>query len=101
MCIDNPKGTLRNRNEAGVKVKKSGINVITLFLPFAILTYGQNHTICCHRLDGMIAGEKGEVDWLNDYMQPGEDYGTAAFFDSADLAIMGSKTYEQTLAFNY
>lgn len=41
-------------------------------------------------LDGLIAGPEGEIDWLfHD-----QDYGYAAFYDSIDCCIMGSKTYQ-------
>jgi dihydrofolate reductase len=52
-------------------------------------------------LDGFIADEHGGVDWLNDFPNPGEDYGMNEFFSQCGTAIMGSKTYEQTLSFNY
>jgi dihydrofolate reductase len=52
-------------------------------------------------IDGFIADEQGEVDWLNDFMKPEEDYGMNAFFKTVGTAVMGSKTYEQTLSFNY
>jgi dihydrofolate reductase len=52
-------------------------------------------------LDGFIADEKDSVDWLNDFLRPEEDYGMNAFFKQCDTAIMGSRTYEQTLSFNY
>lgn len=52
-------------------------------------------------LDGFIADESGGVDWLNDFPTPGEDYGMNAFFEQCGTAVMGSKTYEQTLSFNY
>lgn len=46
-------------------------------------------------LDGYIAGEHGEIDWLFS----DEDYGYSDFFASIDALIMGRKTYEQSLAF--
>jgi len=52
-------------------------------------------------LDGFIAEENGSVDWLNDFLQPAEDYGMKLFFEQCGTAIMGAKTYEQTLSFNY
>jgi len=51
-------------------------------------------------LDGFIADEHGGVDWLNDFLKPGDDYGMNAFFKQCGTAIMGSKTYEQALSFN-
>ena len=52
-------------------------------------------------LDGFIAEENGGVDWLNDFMKPEEDYGMNSFFEQCGTAIMGAKTYEQTLSFHY
>ncbi|PWT75931.1 MAG: dihydrofolate reductase [Bacteroidetes bacterium] len=52
-------------------------------------------------LDGFMADEAGGVDWLNDFLRPDEDYGMKDFFTQCGTAIMGSKTYEQTLSFNY
>jgi dihydrofolate reductase len=52
-------------------------------------------------LDGMIADRNGMADWLNDYLRPDEDYGLGAFFKTSGSAIMGSKTYEQSLSHNY
>lgn len=52
-------------------------------------------------LDGFIAEENGSVDWLNDFLKPEEDYGMNAFFKQCGTAIMGAKTYEQTLSFHY
>jgi dihydrofolate reductase len=51
-------------------------------------------------LDGLIADEQGGVDWLNDFQNPGNDYGMNDFFKQCGTAIMGSKTYEQALSFN-
>ncbi|PWT94987.1 MAG: dihydrofolate reductase [Bacteroidetes bacterium] len=52
-------------------------------------------------IDGFIADEQGGVSWLDDYMKDGEDYGMGAFFKSVDKCIMGSKSYEFMLSFNY
>jgi dihydrofolate reductase len=46
-------------------------------------------------LDGYIAGQDGEIDWLfHDH-----DYGYAAFYAGIDTVIMGRKTYELSLSF--
>ena len=42
-------------------------------------------------LDGFISRHDGGVDWL--FMD--QDYGTADFFASVDVAIMGRKTYDK------
>jgi len=52
-------------------------------------------------LDGFISDPVGGVDWLNDFMKPGEDYGMKSFYKQCGTAVMGAKTYEQTLSFNY
>jgi dihydrofolate reductase len=52
-------------------------------------------------LDGFMADERGGVDWLSDFNRPDEDYGMKEFFQQCGTAIMGAKTYEQTLSFNY
>ena len=49
-------------------------------------------------VDGFIADENGGVDWLNDFQA--EDYGMMEFFEQCGTVIMGSRTYEQALAFN-
>ncbi|SCA58687.1 Uncharacterized protein YwjB [Chlamydiales bacterium SCGC AB-751-O23] len=54
-------------------------------------------------LDGFIARENGELDWLpgadGELDQSGEDCGYKLFFDSIDTVLMGRKTYEQILSF--
>ncbi|BAZ50766.1 bifunctional deaminase-reductase-like protein [Nostoc sp. NIES-4103] len=46
-------------------------------------------------IDGYIARESGEVDWLF----TDQDYGYTEFFAQIDTVIMGSKTYLQVLSF--
>ncbi len=50
-------------------------------------------------LDGKIAGPDGNIDWLNDFNSPDQDYGYAEFLDSVDITIMGNSTYRQILNF--
>jgi dihydrofolate reductase len=50
-------------------------------------------------LDGFIADEKGEVDWLKIVDRPREDYGYQAFMESVDTVILGRKTYDKVLSF--
>lgn len=52
-------------------------------------------------LDGFIAREDGDVDWLTsgDGMSDGEDYGYREFFDSVDVLVMGRNTYELVRTF--
>ena len=51
-------------------------------------------------LDGFIARENGDLDWLP---QPGdvegEDYGYHAFMDSVDALVMGRTTFEKVRSF--
>ena len=46
-------------------------------------------------LDGFIAAEDGNVDWL---LQD-EDYDFDAFLHKVDILLMGHKTYSQVLSF--
>jgi dihydrofolate reductase len=49
-------------------------------------------------LDGYIASEDGGVDWLHASMVKGESYGLTEFFNSIDGVLLGSRTYEKSLA---
>jgi len=46
-------------------------------------------------LDGYIARENGDIDWL----YTDQDYGYKDFLDSVDTILMGGKTYRQVLGF--
>lgn len=54
-------------------------------------------------LDGFIARENGELDWLpgsdGTSDQSGEDFGYHEFMDSVDVLIMGRNTFETVLSF--
>ena len=53
-------------------------------------------------LDGFIARENGELDWLetaNATIPHGEDCGYLDFMESIDTLVMGRNTYEQVLSF--
>jgi dihydrofolate reductase len=53
-------------------------------------------------LDGFIARENGELDWLdtaNATVPEGEDCGFVDFMDNIDVLVMGRKTYEKVLSF--
>lgn len=57
---------------------------------------------CGTSLDGFIAREDGDIEWLNEAnatVPEGEDCGYAAFMSSVDVLVMGRKTYEQVLSF--
>ena len=52
-------------------------------------------------LDGFIARENGDLDWLpgSDGTTESEDFGYNKFFESVDVMIMGRKTFEKVLSF--
>jgi dihydrofolate reductase len=51
-------------------------------------------------LDGFIARENGDVDWLSggDNDGYGEDYGFHDFMNSVDTLVMGRKTFEMVVS---
>lgn len=54
-------------------------------------------------LDGFIARENGDIDWLDDAnkkVTPNEDFGFNSFIESVDLIVMGRKTFEQVMIFD-
>ena len=54
-------------------------------------------------LDGFIARENGDLDWLpgsdGDGDTVGEDYGYHQFMESVDVLVMGRHTYEMVIGF--
>jgi len=48
-------------------------------------------------LDGFIAKHDGDISFLSQVEQEGEDYGYSAFMESVDTVILGRKTYEKIL----
>jgi len=53
-------------------------------------------------LDGYIARENGDLDWLdtaNDTVPEGEDCGFLQFMEAIDVLVMGRKTYEKVMSF--
>lgn len=56
-------------------------------------------------LDGFIARENGELDWLpgsdGESDSNGEDYGYHEFMDSVDAIVMGRNTFELVLSFGH
>lgn len=53
-------------------------------------------------LDGFIAKEDGNIDWLNEVsakVPKDEDMGYYTFMDSVDALVMGRNTYEKVLSF--
>jgi len=50
-------------------------------------------------LDGFVAGEDGDLRWLERVERLGEDYGYARFMAGVDTVIVGRKTYDVVLGF--
>lgn len=54
-------------------------------------------------VDGFIARENGDIDWLGvsdeGKADAGEDFGYGAFFETVDSLVMGRRTYEKVLTF--
>jgi dihydrofolate reductase len=52
-------------------------------------------------LDGYIARENGDIDWLSAVGGEGsaEDYGYQKFMDSVDVLVMGRNSFEKVLTF--
>lgn len=50
-------------------------------------------------LDGYIARENDDIDWLSMVENPPEDYGYAEFVQNVDTVIMGRKTYDKVCSF--
>lgn len=50
-------------------------------------------------LDGYIAGENDNIDFLNSVLQEGEDYGYNDFLQNIGIVIWGRKTYDKVLTF--
>lgn len=48
--------------------------------------------------DGFIAGVKDNLDFLNEYIIEGEDYGYANFIKSIDTVVVGRRTYEKVFS---
>ena len=48
-------------------------------------------------LDGYIATEEGDVDWLSQFESSAEDHGFAELYSAVDGLVMGSHTYEFSL----
>ena len=50
-------------------------------------------------LDGYIAKEDGDINWLSIVENPTEDYGYSKFISTVSTVIMGRKTYDKVLSF--
>ena len=51
-------------------------------------------------VDGYIATESNELDWLSIVEVPNEDYGYEKFVKGVDTVIMGRKTYDKVISFD-
>lgn len=49
-------------------------------------------------LNGFIAKPDGDISFLSEVEQKGEDYGYSTFTESVDTVILGRKTYEKILS---
>lgn len=49
-------------------------------------------------LDGFIARPDDDISWLGPFSAAGEDYGYGDFIKNIGTAVMGARTYEQSLA---
>ena len=52
------------------------------------------HVFIATSLDGFIARENGDIDWLLAHDQAGEDHGYDDFIGDIDAIVMGRGTYE-------
>ena len=48
-------------------------------------------------LDGFIARLDDDISWLDPFNAGGEDYGFADFMKTVGTAVMGARTWEQSL----
>lgn len=51
--------------------------------------------------DGYIAAENDNLDFLNKYQIPNEDYGYTAFMERVGCIIVGRRTYDKVLNMGY
>jgi dihydrofolate reductase len=52
-------------------------------------------------LDGYIAKNDDDIEFLNAMDRPGEDYGYGEFIKTVDATIVGRKTYDKVLSMGY
>ena len=58
------------------------------------------HVFIATSLDGFIARQDGDIEWLLQRDDPTEDHGFDAFIADKDLIVMGRGTYEKVLTFD-
>ena len=59
------------------------------------------HVFIATSLDGFIARENGDTDWLENWPDVGHDYGYSDFMASVDGLIIGRGTFEKALSFGH
>ena len=52
-------------------------------------------------LDGFIAKHDGDISFLSQVEQEGEDYGYSVFTETVDTVILGQKTYDKVLSMGF
>jgi dihydrofolate reductase len=61
-----------------------------------------NHVYIATSLDGFIATSDGGLDWLDDIPNPEKsDFDYADFMSGIDAIVMGRKTFEKVLTFDF
>lgn len=61
----------------------------------------KNSIFIATSLDGFIADQNGNIDWLHQIPNPdGDDMGYRAFMGEIDALLMGRNTYETVLSFD-
>ncbi|MDW5499580.1 dihydrofolate reductase family protein [Pseudomonas lundensis] len=58
------------------------------------------HVFIATSLDGFIARQDGDIEWLLQRDDPAEDHGYDAFIADKDMIVMGRGTYETVLTFD-
>ena len=58
------------------------------------------HVFIAVSLDGYIARQDGDIEWLLQRDDPTEDHGYAAFIADKDWIVMGRGSYEKVLTFD-
>ncbi|CAI1509788.1 Pyrimidine deaminase [Serratia quinivorans] len=58
------------------------------------------HVFIATSLDGYIARQDGDIEWLLQRDDPSEDHGFDAFIADKDMIVMGRGTFEKVLSFD-
>lgn len=58
------------------------------------------HVFIAISLDGFIARQDGDIEWLLQRDDPTEDHGYASFIADKDLIVMGRGSYEKVMTFD-